>query len=116
MAEPETAYMCHRRKAEKKQTYEQALAQQSVRRIVGRNILDKSEPAVHAYWGPLPDNAEGIEFETDISPTGHLEPGGYVKWHSRRQDVERFTRNGTDHAKIRIRITKIRYQGTLHWP
>ena len=49
-------------------------------------------PTVRAYLGPLPDDEEGIQFETDVSPTSVVPPASFglvsqVLWRDGEQGV-----------------------------
>lgn len=60
-----------------------------------------TRPSVDAYVGALPDDAAGIEFETDTEPDVGLPPGR-ARWTGPRTGVE----IRGDWAVIRARITR----------
>jgi hypothetical protein len=51
-------------------------------------------PSVHAYWGPLPPGANGIEFTTNVPPT-HPSPSMAVWVHGYHPDIA-LRQNGAD--------------------
>jgi hypothetical protein len=92
----------HRLENERTQTVEDARLQEASGELWGHvpryGYLD---PVVQAYDGPLPQDARGIEFTTDVEPEPNSAPGR-ADWRGPRPGVV----VEDDTAKIRIRVTK----------
>jgi hypothetical protein len=95
----------------KNQNLETAVLQINSRKICGGiSFNSPGGPAVKAYEGPLLDNQQGIEFETDVLPTpGCSIPGGDVYWYYGLGNPNIKLDATGNLACIDVVITKVRY-------
>lgn len=87
------------------QTLVTANEQVQSQRILGRAARWSSRLSVKAYRGPLPPNAEGIEFETPVAPS----PGSHpttVYWYEGTAGVTVINHKGDDFDMINVTVRR----------
>jgi hypothetical protein len=83
-----------------------AFVQQLSGTIRGYPALGSHIPKVKAYDGPLPVDARGIEFTTDVAPDSGCAPG-WPMWSGPRDGVRiRTDDRGREFAEINVVIAK----------
>lgn len=85
------------------QTKQDAARQMSSGEIWGRAARWADEPSVKAWRGVLPNDADGVEFVTEIEPHQNPHPS-LVQWRASTPGVND---RGNGLVSIRVTITKI---------
>lgn len=84
-----------------------ALKQLHTQEIWGQSSYYTGTAAVKAKPGPLPEGANGVEFETDVPPTAGTSTDAESYWYHDQPDV---TLDPTEtFAKLKVKITRVRY-------
>ena len=90
-----------------KQTAGIALSQIHTGEIWGKLSFNNGLLAVKAKPGSLPQNENGVEFETDITPYDNT--GAEVFWYPKFQAGPQISANG-EFATLPVTIRKVRYR------
>ena len=78
--------------------------------IWGKERLGGGLPAVKAFYGPLPQGADGIEFETSLPPTtGVPRIGQTHSWYASSGHAA--VARDPAYAAIPVRVRHVRYLG-----
>lgn len=99
----------------KNQSIQTALSQIHTKEIWGRTSFNTPGfPAVKALYGPLPDKANGIEFETTTSPTLNSSTTSEAYWYLDGKTPGVSSDSTGDFARIAVSIRLVRYtSGTI---
>lgn len=94
---------------QKKQTAEIAISQVHSSEIWGAVSRNSATPAVKAKPGLLPEEVDGVEFETEIPPLDNT--GAEAFWYpmfQKKMDGLKLSNNG-EFAQLTVKIRKVRY-------
>ncbi|NUZ05500.1 hypothetical protein [Piscinibacter koreensis] len=70
--------------------------------------------AVKAYYGPLPPNQDGVEFETPLPPSYRVPMLGCLQMWSAQSGHAVLVPANPNFAMIPVRFTRVRYVGQLN--
>lgn len=95
---------------DEKQDFRTVISQVATSEVWGTTAMyGNGFPSVRAMKGGLPDDADGIEFETDVLPTPWSETPREVYWKLHKDSDWVEACDGGDFACIRVVIRKVRY-------
>ncbi|KAF7956371.1 hypothetical protein AWV80_38040 [Cupriavidus sp. UYMU48A] len=82
----------------------------------GRTTYNNAILAVKAKHGPLPDDVDGVEFETEAAPTPGSSTRSEVFWYLDQDtpDVHVIAENGEEFCYIDVAIRKVVYRHDKH--
>jgi hypothetical protein len=100
---------------EDKQGLETALKQVHTREIWGEAAplggSGTGFACARAWFGNMPADADGVEFETDVPPSScNPRPGGEVHWKLHTDFPQVQSREDGRFAAIRVKLTRVRYK------